>query len=58
MVVCGEASMERARESGGEVDRLGDRAPIVGVEVGCRCDCTESDPLVADFVGTVPELRS
>jgi hypothetical protein len=44
VVVPGEASMEGARESGGEVGRLGDRTPIVGVEVGRRCDHTKGDP--------------
>lgn len=49
---------ERVGEPGGEVERFGDRAAVVGVEVGFGRDRTKGDALVSGLFRAVPEMAA
>lgn len=56
MLVATESSPDRREGPGREVDRLGDGAPVVGVEVGLWGDGPERHPVVGGLPWTVPEV--
>lgn len=54
--VVSEVFVQGVDRAGGEVERLGDGAAIVGVEFCFRGDGAEDHPFVGGFCGAVPEV--